>query len=184
MKRNKIADRIIMLICTLGVSMPSFVIATTLLYFLGIKLSLLPTMRLESWASYIMPALSLSFSPLSYITRLTRSNMLDVIDQDYIKTARAKGLSNLKVVGKHALRNSIIPVITYLGTMSAGILVGGFVVETVFSIPGLGSYFVGSISNRDYPMIMGTTIFYGVLIVVINMFVDIIYRFVDPRIKL
>jgi len=183
MKRNTVIDRIIMFICTLGVSVPSFIVATLLLYVFGIKLAILPTMRLNSAASYIMPAVALSLSPLCYITRLTRSSMMEAMEQDYIKTAQAKGLSRLTVIGKHALRNSVIPVITYLGPLTAAILTGGFVVENIFSIPGLGKYFVESISNRDYPMIMGTTIFFALLLLVLNFIVDLLYKVVDPRIK-
>jgi len=183
MNRNKISDRIIMFICTIGVSAPSFIVATVLLYVFGIKLGILPTMRLESASSYIMPALSLAFSPLCYITRLTRSSMLEVLDQDYVKTATAKGMKRIVVVGKHALRNSVIPVITYMGPMVAGVLTGGFVVEKIFSIPGLGKYFVESITARDYPLIMGTTIFYAILLLVMNTIVDLLYKAVDPRIE-
>ena len=181
--RNRWIDRAIMLFCTLGIAVPSFVIGTALLYALGVYLELLPIIGLDSPLHYIMPVIALSFQPLSYITRLMRSNMLDVIDQDYIKTARAKGLSDNKVLFKHALRNTIIPVITYLGPMTAGILTGGFVVERIFSIPGLGSYFVSSITNRDYTMIMGTTIFLAALVITANLLVDILYRVIDPRIK-
>lgn len=183
MKRGKLPDRIVMFTCTIGVSVPSFVVATLLLYFLGIKWQLLPTMRLDSPMHYIMPAIALALNPLSYIARLTRSSLLDVIDQDYIKTARAKGLNRFVVTFKHALRNSLIPVITYLGPLTAGTLVGGFVVEKVFSIPGLGNYFINSINNRDYPLIMGTAIFYALVLIIANLVVDILYGIVDPRIK-
>lgn len=183
MKRGKVLDRVVMFICTIGVSVPSFIVATLLLYFLGIRWKLLPTMRLDSLAHYIMPAIALSLNPLSYITRLTRSSLLDAIDQDYVKTARAKGLSRFVVIFKHALRNSLIPVVTYLGPLTASTLVGGFVVEKVFSIPGLGSYFVNSINNRDYPLIMGTTVFYAMILILCNLVVDVLYGVIDPRIK-
>lgn len=182
-KHNKLIDRILMFICTIGVSVPGFVVATLLLYIIGIQLKLLPTMRLDTPLHYIMPAFALSLSPMCYITRLTRSNMLDVISQDYIKTARAKGLSKFKIYFKHALRNSIIPVISYLGPLTAITLTGTFVVERVFSVPGLGSYFISSISNRDYPMIMGTTIFLATILITMNLIVDILYGIIDPRIK-
>ncbi|MCL1974840.1 MAG: ABC transporter permease [Firmicutes bacterium] len=182
-KRDKIPDRVIMFITSIGYSVPGFVVGALLLYFLGIRWQLLPIMRLDTPLHYIMPASALAFSPLSYITRLTRSGLLDVIDQDYIKTARAKGLTRVVVVGKHALRNSIIPVVTYLGPLTANTIVGGFVVERIFSIPGLGAYFITSITNRDYPMIMGTTVFYAIILILANMIVDITYGIVDPRIK-
>ena len=121
---------------------------------------------------------------MCYIGRLARSSMLDVINQEYIRTARAKGVAPITIVFKHALRNAFIPVLTYLGPLTAGILTGGFVVESVFNIPGLGRYFVQSISNRDYPIIMGTTIFLAALIVFMNLIVDILYKYVDPRIDL
>jgi oligopeptide transport system permease protein len=182
-KRDKILDRVIMFVTSIGYSVPSFVIGALLLYFLGIRWQLLPIMRLDTPLHYIMPASALAFSPLSYITRLTRSGLLDVIDQDYIKTARAKGLTRAVVIGKHALRNSIIPVVTYLGPLTANTIVGGFVVERIFSVPGLGAYFITSITNRDYPMIMGTTVFYAAILILANMTVDIAYGIIDPRIK-
>lgn len=182
-KHNKPIDRILMFICTIGVSVPGFVVATLLLYFFGLQLKLLPAMRLDTPLHYIMPAFALSLSPMCYITRLTRSNMLDVLSQDYIKTARAKGLSKFKIYFKHALRNSVIPVVSYLGPLTAITLTGTFVVERVFSVPGLGSYFISSISNRDYPMIMGTTIFLATILVTMNLIVDIVYGIIDPRIK-
>jgi oligopeptide transport system permease protein len=180
---NKPIDRATMFVCTLGIAVPSFVIGTMLLYSFGVNLNLLPTIGLSTPLHYIMPVIALSFQPMSYIARLMRSNMLDAIDQDYIKTARAKGLPTRKIIFKHALKNTILPVITYLGPMTAGVLTGGFVTENIFSVPGLGRYFVSSINNRDYPMIMGTTIFFAALIIVANMLVDILYRVVDPRIK-
>ena len=183
-RRNKLTDRTIMFVCTLGVAVPSFVIGTLLKYVFGVWLKWLPTLGLKSGLHYILPAFALSLQPMSYIARLLRSNMLDVIDQDYIKTARAKGLSKNAVIYKHALKNSILPIVTYLGPMTAYILVGGAVTESIFSIPGLGKYFVETVLNRDYTMIMGTTIFLGLLIIGANCVVDILYRFIDPRISL
>ncbi len=182
-KRNKLIDRIIMFICTLGIALPSFVIATTLLYVLGMNLQWLPTMGLKTPANYIMPVFALSLSPTCYITRLMRSSMLDVMGQDYLKTARSKGLSEQVVLFKHALRNSVIPVITYLGPMVTAVLTGSFVIEKIFSIPGLGRYFIDSIGGRDYPMIMGTTVFFAAILILANLIVDILYTVVDPRIK-
>ena len=180
---NKI-DSVLRVITTLGISVPGFVVATLLLITFGVKLSWLPTMGLKTPASYVMPCFALSFYSMCYIGRLSRSSMLDVINQDYIRTARAKGVSTFKIVFKHSLRNAFIPVLTYLGPLTAGILTGGFVVETVFSIPGLGRYLVQSVLNKDYPIIMATTIFLASLVIIMNLVVDILYKVVDPRIDL
>jgi len=171
-------------IATGGIAIPSFVICTVLMYFVGVHLKLLPTFGLTSWKHYIMPVISLSLYPTSYIMRLMRSSMLDVLGQDYIRTAKSKGLSKFVSVFKHALRNAILPVITYMGPMTVYTITGSFIVEKIFTIPGLGGDFIGAIGSRDYTLIMGTTIFLAALIVIMNMFVDIIYKFVDPRIKL
>jgi len=180
---NKIIDKTAMFLCTLGIAVPSFVIGTSLIYSFSINIKGLPWGGLDTPLHYILPVIALSFQPMSYIARLMRSNMLDAIDQDYIKTARAKGLSTGKTIFKHAMRNTIIPIITYLGPMTAAVLTGGFVTERIFDINGLGSYFVESIGHRDYPMIMGTTIFFAALIIFANLIVDILYHVVDPRIK-
>lgn len=182
--RGKRLDGLLRVVTTLGISVPSFVVATVLMILFGVYFKLLPTVGLSNWQSYILPCFSLAFYPMCYIARLTRSSMLDVINQDYIRTARAKGVPSWLIIFKHALRNSVIPVLSYLGPFTAFILTGGFVVETVFNIPGLGRYFIQSISNRDYPIIMGTTIFLASLIVFMNLFVDILYKYVDPRIDL
>ena len=170
------------------VNMPGFVVATLLLHTLtgGLPgVNLFPATFVESdWRSYVLPCLSLGFYPMCYLSRQTRTAMLDSISQEYIKTARAKGLKNGKIIFKHALRNALIPVITYLGPQIAFTLCGGFVVETVFTIPGLGRYFVQSITNRDYPLIMGTTIFLAAFIIIMNLVVDLLYKLVDPRINL
>lgn len=183
-KQGKWQDHVVNFCTTLGVAVPSFVVAALLIYVLSTKLHLLPSAMWEGWQYQIMPALALSGMPMSFIARLTRSSMLDVLGQDYIKTARAKGLSRLTVLFKHALPNSLIPVITYIGPMAAGILTGSFVIESIFAIPGLGQYFVTSIYNRDYTVILGVTIFYSVIVIVLNMLVDLIYPLLDPRIKI
>ena len=183
-RRNTWVDRLITSFCTIGISFPSFVMSAVLLYVIGIHFRLLPTIGLTTPRHFIMPVIALSLSPISYITRLTRSNMLDVNGMDYLKTARAKGLPEPVVLFKHALRNAILPVVTYLGPLVAAIFTGAFVVEQIFSIPGLGTYFIDSINGRDYPMIMGTTIFFAALIILANLIVDILYRVIDPRIKL
>lgn len=182
-KHNKVTDRVVMFIANLGIAVPNFVMATALLFILGVQLGWLPTLGLKSWKHYIMPSLALAFNPMCYIARLMRSSMLDVLKQDYIKTARAKGLIENKVLFKHAMRNAILPVITYLGPLTAGILTGGFVIEKIFTIPGMGKFFVESINNRDYPLIMGVTVFYSALLVIMNLVVDLLYGVVDSRIK-
>jgi ABC-type dipeptide/oligopeptide/nickel transport system permease component len=184
LKNNKFADRAVMVVSTIGTSVPSFVVATVSMVLFGVIFQILPTYGLDSVQSYILPAFALSLFPLSFASRLMRSSMLDVVNQDYIKTARAKGLKESTVIFKHALRNAILPVVTYLGPLLAGVLTGSFIIEKVFTIPGLGKFFIDSISNRDYPVILGTTIFYGAFLIGINFIVDIIYMFIDPRIKL
>jgi len=183
LKRGKWQDNLLRFIFTLGIAVPGFVVATSLLILLGVKLPLLPTVGLSSPAHYIMPVITLSLYPMAYMARLMRSSMLDVLGQDYIRTARAKGLSGRVVLFKHALRNSLIPIITYLGPLIAYILTGSFIVEKIFTIPGLGGEFISSISNRDYPLIMGTTIFLASFLILMNLVVDILYKVVDPRIK-
>lgn len=182
--RGTAIDSSLRVLTTLGISIPGFVVATVLLILFGSIWQLVPTVGLSSWKSYILPCFTEAFYPMCYIGRLARSSMLDVINQEYIRTARAKGLAPVTIVFKHALRNAFIPVLTYLGPLTASVLTGGFVVESVFNIPGLGRYFVQSISNRDYPIIMGTTIFLAALIVFMTLMVDIMYKYVDPRINL
>ncbi|SHE73935.1 ABC transporter permease [Caloramator proteoclasticus] len=184
LNQGKWQDRLVMVIATLGVTVPSFVIATLLMYVFSVKLRLLPSSGFAGPKYMILPALALSGYSLSFIARLTRSSLLDVIRQDYIRTAKAKGLSRNVVIYKHALRNALIPVVTYLGPLVAGVLTGSFVIEKIFAIPGLGREFVTSIGNRDFMLIMGTTIFYSTLLVVCNLIVDLLYAVIDPRIKL
>ena len=185
-KRGSWLDGFLRVLTTFGVAIPTFVLAAVLLIFLGVKLQWLPTLSgsLDSWKAYIMPVIALSFYDICYIAKLTRTSMLDAINQDYIRTARAKGVKNKWIVLKHALRNSLIPVITFLGPLTAFIVTGSFVVETTFSIPGLGKYFIDSIINRDYPIIMATTVVVSILVVAMNLVVDIAYKIVDPRITL
>ena len=179
-------DGFLRVITTVGVAIPTFVLATLLLVTFAVKLQWLPTISgsLTSFKSYIMPVISLSFYYTCYVAKLTRTSMLDAINQDYIRTARAKGVKTRSVILKHALRNSLIPVITYLGPVMAGIITGSFVVESTFSIPGLGKYFVQSVLNRDYPIIMATTVVLSALVIIMNLVVDIAYKIVDPRISL
>jgi oligopeptide transport system permease protein len=182
--RGKFADNFIIVLMTCGIAIPSFITSVILLYTFGSQLKLLPTIGLRTAASYIMPVTALAVYPTAYITRLMRSSLLDVMGQDYIRTAKAKGLSNFKILFKHALRNAILPVITYVGPMLANLMTGSFVVEKIFTIPGLGGEFVSAISKRDYTMIMGTTIVLATLIITANVIVDILYKIIDPRIKL
>lgn len=183
LKRNTIVDRAIVFFTTLATAVPSFVLSTLLLYVFATKLGWAQVWSAEH-THYTLPVIALSMYPLAYITRLTKTSMLDALSQDYVRTARAKGVPAAKVIFKHALRNAVIPVITYVGPMTAYILTGSLVVESIFTIPGLGSKFVTAINNRDYTMIMGTTLFLAVLMVVMNLITDLVYKAVDPRIKL
>jgi len=180
--RNKWPDRSIIFGSTVFVSVPSFVLATILLLIFSLKLGWVPVWSIKD-PSYVLPIIALALYPMSYITRLTKSSMLDVLNQDYIRTARSKGVAERWVIFKHALRNALLPVITYLGPMAAYILTGSLVVETVFTIGGLGTKFVSGITNRDYPMIMATTIFLAVLMVIMTLISDLVYKLVDPKIK-
>jgi oligopeptide transport system permease protein len=181
--RNRWPDRVIVFFITLVTAIPSFVVATMLLYFFCMKLGLVSAFSAGENMT-VLPVIALSLSPMAYITRLTKTSMLDALGQDYIRTAKAKGVSQMKVIFVHGLRNALIPVITYVGPMIAGIITGSMVVESIFNIGGLGSKFVSSITNRDYPLIMATTIFLACLMVLANLITDIVYKIVDPRIKL
>ena len=181
LKRNTVLDRIIMVISTAFVSMPSFIMGSLMLLFFSVKLGLVPANG-ETAKGLILPVITLGLSPMANIIRLTRSSMLDVLGQDYIRTARAKGVAPLRIIFGHALKNALIPVITYIGPMLAYIVTGSLVVEQIFAVPGIGRAFVQSIINRDYPLIMGTTIVLASLIVIMNLISDILYKIVDPRI--
>lgn len=181
LRRNSILDKVIMVVTTAFVSMPSFIMGTLLLLVFSMYLGWFPANG-STAEGLVLPVINLSLYPMAYITRLTRSSMLDVLGQDYIRTARAKGVSPVKIIFGHALKNSLIPVITYFGPMLAYIVTGSLVVEQIFAVPGIGRSFVSSITNRDYPMIMGTTIVLATLIVVMNLISDILYKVVDPRI--
>lgn len=183
LNRNKWPDRVIIFFVTLFTAMPSFVAASFLLMIFCIQLAIVPVWSIED-PSYVLPVIALSLSPMAHITRLTKTSMLDALGQDYIRTAKAKGVSMVKVIFVHALRNAMIPVITYVGPLIAAILTGSLVVENIFTIGGLGSQFVESITKRDYTMIMGVTIFLAVIMVTMNLLSDIVYKLVDPRIKL
>ena len=184
--RGKAVDNFLNVFSTVGIAAPNFVVATLLLTLLSVKLGILPAVSgsFNDPKAIIMPAIALSLYYVCYVAKLTRTSMLDAINQDYIRTARAKGLRTGSLIFKHALRNALIPVVTYLGPLTAGLLCGGFVVETTFGVPGLGRYFVSSIIDRDYPIIMATTIVLSTLIIGMNLIVDIVYKIVDPRISL
>lgn len=182
--RGKFIDNLLVVLSTAGIAIPSFLSSTILIYIFTTKLKWLPSLGLKHAQSYIMPVVALALYPTFYMARLMRSSMLDVMGQDYMRTAKAKGVTTFKAIFKHALRNAILPVITYLGPLLAALMTGSFIIEKIFNIPGLGSEFVSSITSRDYPMIMGTTIFLAVFIIIMNLFVDIAYAIVDPRIKL
>ena len=182
--RGKFIDNLLVVLSTAGIAIPSFLSSTILIYIFTTKLKWLPSLGLKDAQSYIMPVVALALYPTFYMARLMRSSMLDVMGQDYMRTAKAKGVTTFKAIFKHALRNAILPVITYLGPLLAALMTGSFIIEKIFNIPGLGSEFVSSITSRDYPMIMGTTIILAVFIIIMNLFVDIAYAIVDPRIKL
>jgi len=180
LNRNKIPDRIIIFFTTLGTAMPSFILATLLLLVFCVQLAIFPVF--SSNPSLVLPVISLAVYPTAYITRLTKTSMLDALSQDYIRTARAKGVSRSKIIFVHALKNGLIPVVTYLGPQIAYIITGSMVVETIFTVPGLGTYFVKAITDRNYSVIMATTIFLAVLMIVANLITDIVYKLIDPRI--
>lgn len=181
--RNRLPDRLIIFFTTLGTAMPSFVLATLLLLIFCLRLGWFQVFSTSN-PNYTLPVIALAVYPMAYITRLTKTSMLDALNQDYIRTARAKGVSRIKVIFVHALRNALIPVITYVGPMVAYILTGSMVVENIFTIGGLGSTFITSIQTRDYTTIMAVTIFLAILMVVANLLTDIVYKMIDPRIKL
>ncbi|MGA2080489.1 MAG: ABC transporter permease [Holophaga sp.] len=183
-RRGRWMDRLSMVLATVGISIPSFVLTVLMLYFFAVVLKVLPTHGLTTWKHYLLPVIGLAVAPISYITRLMRSSMLEVMRQDYIRTARAKGLSELGVVARHALKNAIIPVVTYLGPLVAALVTGSFVIERIFSIPGIGREYVASIGARDYAVILGMTVFLGALVVALNIVVDILYAVIDPRVKI
>lgn len=184
LKQGKWQDNLIMFIATLGITIPMFVIATMSLFIFALKIPIFPTMSWGTPAHFVLPSIALAATPMATISRLTRSSLLDVIRQDYIRTARAKGIPEKIVVYKHALKNALIPVVTYVGPLISGILMGSFVIERIFTIPGIGRQFVDSITNRDYTVILGLTIFDCMILVICTIVVDLVYTLIDPRIKL
>jgi len=184
LNQNKWPDYMAMIIAIIGISVPSFIMGTLFIQLIARNVGFLP---IGGWGTYshtILPSLALSLMPLATLARYMRSSMLEVMGQDYIKTAKSKGITKFTVVMRHAVRNAILPLVSALGTLVANVLIGSFVVEKIFGIPGLGKYFVMSINNRDYPLIMGTTIFYAIVLVTLLLIVDFAYMLIDPRIKL
>lgn len=183
LRHNGVIDYLAMAFAVLGISIPNFILATLLIQKLAVDWGWFPVATWASWKHMVLPVLALATGPMAIIARLTRSTMLEVLTQDYIKMARAKGLSPWKITVKHALRNALMPVVTLLGTLLAGILTGTFVIEKIFGIPGMGRYFIEGINHRDYPVIMGTTVFYSAFLIFTLFLVDIAYGLLDPRIK-
>lgn len=184
LRQNRWPDYLAMFGATIGISVPNFILATLFIYVFALKLGLFPAAMWDGPEYVVLPALALAAFPMAFIARLMRSSMLEVMGQDFIRTARAKGLPGIVIIYRHALKNAMMPVITYLGPLIAAIFTGSFVVESIFAIPGLGRHFVTSIYNRDYTVILGITIFYSALLVFLNFLVDIAYAWLDPRIKL
>ena len=183
-KSDTIWDRLTILFATTGISLPNFILGIILILLFSHFYKIFPPALWEGWRYMILPSITLGFAPAAYIARLTRSSVIDVMDKDYIRTARAKGLRGRNIVLKHVLKNSIMPVITILGPITAALVTGSFIVEYIFSIPGMGRFFVTAVTNRDYPLIMGVTLIYTVIIVLANVIVDILYTLLDPRVKI
>ncbi len=184
LRHNQAFDRISIFLSTLGISVPGFVLATLLIYFFGHRLKILPPALLEDWTHYILPACSLAAAPAAYLARLSRSSLLETLSKPFVQSVQAKGVSGARLVFRHLLKNSLSPVVTVLGPLVAMLITGSFVIEKIFSIPGMGRYFITAVSNRDYPLIMAVTIVYAVLIVLMNFLVDLTYAFLDPRVRL
>lgn len=182
--QNKLPDYITMIIAIIGISVPSFIFATLLVQFVAKQVAWLPISGWGTFKHSILPSLSLALMPIAASARLMRSSMLEVLGQDYIRTARSKGLSKFKVIMGHAVRNAILPVVSTLGTTLSGLLTGSFVIEKIFGVPGLGNFLISSVTNRDYTLIMGTTIFYSFVLIILLLIVDILYVVIDPRIQL
>lgn len=181
---NRFLDYISMIIAIVGISVPSFILAPLLISYFSVKWGMLPVASWGTWQHSVLPSIALATTPLAVVARFMRSSMLEVMNQNYIKTADAKGLSSFKIILKHGIRNAILPVISFMGPLFVALITGTFVIEKIFAIPGIGKYFVDSIFNRDYPVIMGTTVFFSVILVFTLFLIDISYRFIDPRIKL
>lgn len=181
--KNRWPDYVSMILAIIGISVPSFILATVLINYFAVEWKLFPVATWKSWAHTVLPSVSLALSPMAYIARLMRSSMLEVMGQDYILTAKAKGLGRSMIIIKHAIRNAILPVVTVLGILIANVVTGSFIVESIFGIPGMGEMFVKGIFNRDYPVILGSTVFYSTILILLIFIVDIAYTWIDPRIK-
>jgi oligopeptide transport system permease protein len=184
LRHNQAFDRISIFLSTLGISVPSFVLASFLIYLFGHRLKILPPALLEDFRHYILPAFSLAAAPTAYFARLSRSSLLETLSKAFVQSVEARGIYGARLILKHLLKNSLSPVVTVLGPMVAMLITGSFVVEKIFSIPGMGKYFITAVTNRDYPLIMAVTIVYAVLIVIMNFLVDISYALLDPRVRL
>lgn len=182
--QNRIPDYVMMILAIIGISVPSFIMGTLFIQFIAKNVSWLPIGGWGEWRHTILPSIALAMLPMASSARLMRSSMLEVLGQDYIKTAKSKGLKSFRVIMGHAVRNAILPIVSQMGTTLSGLLTGSFVIEKIFGIPGLGNFFVSAITNRDYTLIMGTTVFYSVLLIVLLLVVDVLYVVIDPRIKL
>ncbi len=183
LNRNKWPDYVVMIIAMLGVTVPVFITASVLQYLFSVKYQLLPTTGWGKFKHTILPTLAMCFGSIATYARYMRSSVLEVINQDYILTAQAKGVSSFNIIRKHVLRNAILPAITILGPQITGIFTGSFIIERIFGIPGLGSYYISSINDRDYTMILGTTILYATLFIISQLIVDVLYSLVDPKIR-
>lgn len=183
LKHNQWQDQLFMMFASLGITIPSFILAALLQYTFAIKLGLFPVARWGTMAQSILPAISLAAMPIAYIGRLVRSNMIEVLKSEYIKTAQSKGLSKARIIFKHTLKNALSPLMPYFGQLTANILLGSFVIEKIFGIPGLGQWFVNSVNNRDYTMIVGMTLFYSFILLALLFIADLLHSFLDPRIK-
>lgn len=181
--RTRWPDHVAMVIAVFGISVPSFILATLLINFLAVELKIFPVATWQSWKHTVLPSIALAMLPLAHIARLMRASMIEVLNQEYILTAKAKGLRKSTVIIKHAIRNAILPVVTIAGTLTVNLVTGSFIVESIFGIPGMGEMFVTSILNRDYPVILGATVFYSSILVIVLLIIDIAYTFIDPRIK-
>ncbi|MFB9278183.1 ABC transporter permease [Cohnella cellulosilytica] len=184
MYHRKFLDNLAMIIAVIGLSVPSLVLAPLLQYVLAVKIPAFEVAGLNGPLDYVLPTIALSSTSIAFIARLIRSTMIEVLNADFIKTAKAKGLAGHLIVWRHALRNSMLPVVTFLGFLMANVITGSVVIEKIFAIPGLGKFFVQSVSDRDYPLIMGITIFYAVILMVSRLLADIAYVLVDPRIRM
>jgi oligopeptide transport system permease protein len=184
LRHNRGFDRMSMFLATLGISLPSFVIATLLIYLFAHRMKFLPPALLEDWRHYLLPSLSLAAAPTAYLARLSRSSLLETISRPFVNAAEARGIYGARLIIRHLLKNSLSPVVTVLGPLVAMLITGSFVIEKIFSIPGMGRYFITAVTNRDYPLIMAVTIVYAALIVVMNLLVDLSYALLDPRVRI